>query len=193
MWWPTGQLISDEHTLDVSEIAAPNLLRMRVEVFDASAKKRLAITDNIGRPNDGIFAEVKRPSDGWSQGQSIATLGEQISLLSYSFRREADGASLLLLWRAESSIQKDYTVFVHLLDAQSHMVAQSDAQPVEGHYPTHAWDKGEVVTDVHRLTLAADAFAKVDHIAVGMYTLADGKRLSSSAGGDAILIQQVNP
>jgi len=56
---------------------------------------------------------------------------------------------------------------------------------VAGLYPTHAWDPGEIIYDVHRVTMNADVLARLDHIAIGLYTLDDGKRLPISTGADA--------
>jgi hypothetical protein len=106
---------------------------------------------------------------------------------------QATTNELTLTWRAESNVNKDYTVFVHWLDANNHILAQSDAQPRGGAYPTHAWGAGEIVTDTHRINLVPELRAQVTHITLGLYTVADGVRLPNTAGSDAISLQDVSP
>jgi hypothetical protein len=180
-WWLPRVLMSDDQEITLDGLPSPTLLRLRVEVFDAMANRRLAAS-----ANNGIIAELKRSPDTSGSGrQPVATFANEASLLAYDVIREASGASVALTWRAESVMGKDYTIFVHLLDAQNQMLAQSDGQPVAGLYPTHAWDPGEIIYDVHRVTMNADVLARLDHIAIGLYTLDDGKRLPISTGADA--------
>jgi hypothetical protein len=116
-------------------------------------------------------------------------LGDNISLIASSGLRWANGhGELSLTWRADKSLRTDYTVFVHLLDAQNDILAQGDALPRAGDYPTHAWSMGDIVIDVHQFSIDRARLANVAHIAVGMYNPADGKRLPVSTGGDAIII-----
>jgi hypothetical protein len=60
-------------------------------------------------------------------------------------------------------------VFVHLLDADGRLVAQHDGPPMEGRYPATAWLPGDVVPDVHRITLGPDTPAGTYQLQVGMY------------------------
>lgn len=188
-WWLPGLLLSDEQTLDVSAVPAPSLLRVKVELFDASANKRLPITRD-GQKHDGIIGEVKRAPDTTAPAAApIATLGGKATLLAYQLTREAERALVRLTWRADAPISSDYTVFVHFLDAQNRMLSQVDAQPLGGRYPTHGWSPGEIISDEYAVPLPASAWGDLDHLAIGMYTLNDGARLPSSAGGDAILLK----
>ncbi|MEP7199698.1 MAG: hypothetical protein ABI874_07770, partial [Chloroflexota bacterium] len=193
-WWPAGLLMRDAHILNVADAQPSTLLTMRVELFDSVAKKKLPVADANGAASNGRIGEVKRASDSApSNTPPIATLGSQISLVGVRFTPDGDTGLLTLDWRAEAQPQSDYTVFVHALDAQNRIIAQSDAPPLDGRYPTHAWSRGEVVREVKRLKASADVWARIDHFAVGMYTPSDGKRLPSSAGGDAITLTEVKP
>jgi uncharacterized membrane protein len=71
-----------------------------------------------------------------------------------------------LLWRADQRIEKDYTVFVHLADANQRVVAQRDRAPAFGLYPTTLWQPGESIIDAYDLSV--DAPGKSTLI-VGMY------------------------
>ena len=65
-------------------------------------------------------------------------------------------------------IESDYTVFVHVLDAEGQVRAQRDVQPMDGRAPTSWWLPGEVIRDEHILPLR-DA-----HLPPGIYTLSIG-------------------
>ena len=98
-----------------------------------------------------------------------------ISLLAYEVREKEDGSlSLVLYWRCLEHIEKDYTVFVHLLDAEGNILAQGDSPPVQGHYPTTTWAVGEVVRDEHPLVGPPEAVARGVRFAVGWYS-AEGR------------------
>jgi hypothetical protein len=75
-----------------------------------------------------------------------------ISLLAHEVLEGEDGSlSLVLYWRCMERMENDYTVFVHLLDAEGNIMAQGDSPPVQGHYPTTMWAVGEMVRDEHPL------------------------------------------
>jgi hypothetical protein len=74
-----------------------------------------------------------------------------------------------LWWLALKTPAADYTVFAHLFDpATEELVAQSDAQPRRGTYPTSWWTVGEVVSDTVTLPLA-DISDGSYRLAVGLY------------------------
>jgi hypothetical protein len=84
---------------------------------------------------------------------------------------------------------QDYVVFVHLRDATTDaLLAQVDEMPQSaaaagaGRYPTSLWMSGEVVTDVHTLSLAGQDPSSPAVIYVGLYVPADGAHLT--VGGE---------
>jgi hypothetical protein len=81
----------------------------------------------------------------------------------------------------------DYVVFVHLYDTESQeIVAQSDARPLNGTYPTNAWQEGEVIGDEIVLSLA-DVPAGVYRLAIGMVEANGTDRATIvSASGEAV-------
>ena len=113
-----------------------------------------------------------------------ADLGERITLLGYdaSWPSEVRALTVTLYWRATSEPDTDYTVFVHVLDPAGQIVGQHDGWPVEGRYPTSAWDQSEIVADTHTLDtsgLASGAY----RVAVGLYDLATLQRLPVTVDG----------
>jgi hypothetical protein len=101
-----------------------------------------------------------------------AMFGKEIALIG--FDRSVD--SLTLYWRAAKLSQADYTVFVHLLDAEGKMIAQTDGPPTRGRYPTSAWLLSEVVKDEHPIHWPA----QVAQVRVGLYQAQTGVRLPAT-------------
>ncbi len=80
-----------------------------------------------------------------------------------------------LRWRADKKIESDLTVFVHLADAHNGVSAQHDGAPAFGLHPTHAWQPGEIIVDVHNLRV--DAAPGAYGLIVGMYDPATQQRV----------------
>lgn len=83
--------------------------------------------------------------------------------------------SLTLYWQVAQKPDQIVSAFVHLLDENGGIVAQSDQWP--GGLPAHLWAAGQVIADNHTLTLPADAPPGPYHLAIGLYYPANGLRL----------------
>lgn len=91
-------------------------------------------------------------------------------------------AQINLYWRAVGLIDHDYTLFVHVFDAQGNRVAQRDLPPRHEDYPTSHWQPGELVVD--RADMALPALPPGEYrLEIGLYNATDGKRLPLEAEG----------
>ncbi len=115
-------------------------------------------------------------------------LGETATLLGGVWQPvDAHTARLTLLWRAEQVTTTSYRVFVHVLDAAGNIVTQSDGEPADWTRPTTGWLPGEIVPDTHKLDVGVADLAGL-RVAAGMYDPADGRRLQTPAGVDALTV-----
>lgn len=101
-----------------------------------------------------------------------------------------------LYWQARATIEKNYSVFVHLLDAQGYIVAQRDTYPGLGNYPTSTWVPGEVIRDAYPVHLPLGLLPDTYRVRVGLYFLPTLERLPVRAAdrpveGQAVEIAQV--
>jgi hypothetical protein len=87
-----------------------------------------------------------------------------------------------LIWKAKATPQAAYTVFVHLLDADGQVIAQSDAQPQDR--PTTGWIRGEYIVDQHLVTFTRKDYKGPTTLEVGLYDPPSGKRVILSDGAD---------
>jgi hypothetical protein len=93
-----------------------------------------------------------------------------------------------LYWRATGSSAAAYTVFVHLLDAENHVLGQRDEPPVHGDRPTTSWVEGEYLADEHEFTVDRAAKPGVYPIEAGMYDPVSGRRVSTGTPDNRIVI-----
>ena len=110
-----------------------------------------------------------------------STLGETVELVGYALPPESwepgDIVPLTLIWQREAPIQKDYHVFVHLLDGSGQPVAQTDSAPAGGARPSSGWREGEIIVDRHGLLLPDDLPAGEYQLLTGLYLPETGERL----------------
>jgi hypothetical protein len=140
-----------------------------------------------------LLGPVKVPAPASAQTlQPANPLGAQfedgIELLGYNQENfEAGGARLLrlrLLWKANTTPARDYTVFVHLTDSSGEIVAQQDAPPRRGAYPTSFWDAGEVIDDTVELRVPREKEGGLS-LWIGLYDGTTMQRLPLRAGNPA--------
>lgn len=116
------------------------------------------------------------------------TFGEQIFLHGYNIRCNDDMIQLELLWQASTSVNSNYTVFIHLVDDNGHILQQRDVMPQSNTYPTSLWSSGEYVMDTHTMPCPNETFS----LRVGLYRQADGVRLPLANGRDFFEVRNVN-
>ena len=102
-----------------------------------------------------------------------------------------------LYWHAVQPVEKDYTVFAHLLDQDGNKVAQLDWQPHDaiGLLPTSAWIPEQPVVDTQSIVLAEDLKPGSYRLIVGLYNWVDQQRLPvyglDAESGDVVPVTTV--
>jgi hypothetical protein len=203
--WLPGQIINDEYKIAIPKDASMGMYNLNVGFYRRSDFKRLPLTKGDPGPDRLSLGTVKVVPDWAIAGrpppvrQGIAAeFDGGVSLLGFNAdsTEQSDGSreglfapsggkiALTLFWQARERLTRDYTVFIHAIDANGALVAQVDGQPGSGGYPTSIWDSGEIVTDRHVLTLPPGLPVGTYRLAVGMYLLETGERLRISSGQD---------
>ena len=104
-----------------------------------------------------------------------------INLIGYELSSDhiqpGEDIHLTLFWRALSSIDADYKVFVHLTDGESQIVGQKDHTPAEGTRGTSSWAAGEIIEDQVLVPVAREATADTYVLQVGLYNDKSMQRL----------------
>jgi hypothetical protein len=66
---------------------------------------------------------------------------------------------------------------VHLVSPAGRTVAQGDKEPLDGDWPTWAWEPGYPLRDSYPIRLPSELAAGSYTLQAGLYRLADGWRL----------------
>jgi hypothetical protein len=83
--------------------------------------------------------------------------------------RPGDTPQLTLIWHALGRQNRNWTVFIHLVDAHEQIVAEDNRQPQDGAFPMKQWVDGDWVEDRHPLALPASLGPGEYHIRVGLF------------------------
>ena len=162
---------------------------------------QLAITVSLGlawQPVRAVIVVAQRPSMPATLADSrldVSFRGEPISLHGYTLdaspAQPGGYLDLTLYWNAAGPALRPYTVFNHLLDDGQRLVAQQDNWPVNGQWPPTCWRAGETIVDAYRIELPADLPPGAYTLFSGLYDAADGSRLTTTSGQDAIRLAQI--
>ena len=132
-----------------------------------------------------LFPSLKKPR----------SFGGQIDLVGQEWTRgigQDNNLYLTLYWQAGDRMSRDYTVFVHVLDAQGRVIAQDDQRLVTRQgMPTSAWKEGWGTHTLHQLTLPPDVQLDQVRILLGLYDVQNMERVplrGDESGENAVVI-----
>ncbi|HEU4322663.1 MAG TPA: hypothetical protein VFS21_05895 [Roseiflexaceae bacterium] len=78
-----------------------------------------------------------------------------------------EALTVTLMWHARGRQNRDWSVFLHLIDSQENILAEDNGPPASGVFPMTQWVAGDWIEDPRRLVLPPD-------LAPGVYTLRAG-------------------
>jgi hypothetical protein len=185
--WGAGEMVRDTYRLTVPVDAPPGLYDVQVGWYDPATLERLPVGEGDAYriavlPVGGTGALTETvPLTG-------ARFGEGIDLVGYAWQVSPEAVQVILRWSADGFPDADYAVFLHLVDPQAgdRLMAQGDAPPLNGRWPTSLWRPGTVPDDVHTIPLPADLRPGSYDLLVGLYDPATGERLHLPGGSDAV-------
>lgn len=101
-------------------------------------------------------------------------LGEQVQLAAWQTNNDElttdETLIVQLYWRAQETVADNYIRFVHVYHPEHGVVAQSDAAPHGGQYPTSCWLPDEIVSEVVDIPLSAETPTADYQLLIGMYS-----------------------
>ncbi len=201
--WGTGEMVRDVFTLTVPADAPPGLYSVQVGWYEPTTQERLPVGEGT------TFRVAVLPVSWVGTGpQAVSPLdtrfGEAITLEGYAWEVDPGMVQVTLRWAADAFLDTDYTVFVHLVDPEDgdRMVAQGDAPPLGGRWPTSLWLPGVRLDDVHAIPLPADPSDVSSSgrnvrpgtydLLVGLYDPRTAERLLLPDGSDAVRLVGVD-
>jgi hypothetical protein len=190
--WGAGEMVRDIFTLAVPDDAPPGLYEVQVGWYNPATDERLPVDGGTAfriavLPVNWTATE---PADLVAMGERF---GEAITLEGYAWQADEEGVRVTLRWSADDWLDADYTVFVHLVDAEGDgaAIAQGDGPPLDGRWPTSLWIPGVALDDVHTVALPDGVAAGAYDLLVGLYDPVTGERLRLPDGRDAVRLAGV--
>jgi 4-amino-4-deoxy-L-arabinose transferase-like glycosyltransferase len=184
-FWQANEIYPDHYLLPADPMAqTPTILRLAASFSEDllhDGPPLPAFSD--GQPVQSIFMDagdlVSAPGRMKTpETPAIASWDGGIQLHGYQVDVSPDRSALTLTldWSATQPIPVDYTTFVHLRDQADETLAQGDAPPREGFWPTSHWRTHELVRSTHVIPLPPDLPPGAYRLLVGLYDPANGQR-----------------
>lgn len=174
--WRAGETVQEKYLLPISPTLPAGTYPLTVAVCDPDCRPyeigqvQVDATDRNFTPPEQM--------DVAFHARYLGVAGETLTLLGVDLPADTvatgENLPLVLHWQMGDRPVVDYTVFVHLLDAEGRIVSQSDQWP--GGLPATLRAAGEVVRDEHRIELPATVPAGEYAVIIGLYTAEDGVR-----------------
>ena len=187
--WRPGEVVADRYRVQLPQSDwATQAWQLQPIFYHQETGERLLVKvddqpEEDALPLTVLRVEGRRPDCSTETATSRPlTLGDAVDLTHASVSQQGNELIVTLCWASRRPVSEDYVVFVHLYDAQGALVETGDGPPMEGAFPTHLWQTGDVVRDVRRLTLPPGLSLAQAQIGVGLYGPEDGKRLAVVQG-----------
>ncbi len=131
-----------------------------------------------------------------SATQLNETFGDHIVLGAYELKQNENNLIIQLWWQPTDTPQRDYHVFVHIVDENGQLLKrldgstlQHDSKPQQREnsaFSTLWWRKGDIILDEHIITFDDVSILSQPDISlsVGLYTFPDFRRLVRPDGTD---------
>jgi uncharacterized membrane protein len=168
--WRAGEIVRGQYAIVIPANAKDGATKLRVVLNDGGA---LDLAPFTVEKTDRVFV---KPNAQFAQD---ANFNNYLALVGYGLSsttvKPGETLKLTLFWQARGTLRVDkpYTVFVHLLDKDSKVVAQKDAQPVNGARPTTGWVANEYIADTYELPIASNTAPGKYQIEIGWYDAKD--------------------
>ena len=136
--------------------------------------------DGNGRVQEQRVGDVRMVT---SQPELPIRFAAPIRLERYQFAsttvKRGDSLVLLLCWRATAKIDKNYTVFVHLVNAEGQLIEGCDSEPEGGRAPTTSYPSGSPFVTASIISINTQVLPGSGYrLEVGLYHQPTMERLS---------------
>jgi hypothetical protein len=195
--WQEGDLIWERVFLALPGQMPPGSYELEVALLDADGESVPASEIWRAEESNSIIAGPAY-LDSWPlvtepppmPHRPDAILGGAIRLWGYEIKtpggkaRPGEEVQITLVWRDELPVERDYRVFLHLMDQDETMLAQDDSVPAQWTRPTTTWRAGEYVVDNHTIRIPSDTPPGPVFLWTGLYDPTGAGRLPVTAAAE---------
>lgn len=177
--WHGAETVQSSFPLTVPMAALPGAYWLEFGAY-APDGRRLHTTEGQDRLRLGPIV-IASPSA--AAAQPVAKLGEEVDVLPARLAVNGGELQIDLPFLPSRSLDTDYSIFVHVLDREGHLVAQSDGPPMGGAWPSRYWLPNMLVKETRRVSLPPSLPAGHYQVDAGLYRLDTGQRLTAFPPG----------
>lgn len=207
--WVPGQTFASRQSLHVPEEGHIGQLYVEIILTAGREGLPLPVTHEAGEVKVTAAArlgpipavgQVVAVSDAAVPHRRQEVFGRSIALAGYELPEGPlqTGQTLVvkLFWHVLQTPPADYTVFVHVVNAQGQLVTQFDRPPGGGTSPTTSWQPGQTLLDMYPVPIPDDLPSGEYTVHVGMYTWPSLERqpvsINGAPAGDSVLLGTVH-
>ncbi len=199
--WQTGTILRDPHDVALPPTLTPADYQLFISLLSSEGSlltpqyhrlKVNSLSPNLlgPKPEEELLLTTITTIDRSHNFESPAPQNE----LAFNFNNQAklmgldlpqtqvspgDSINLTLHWHALATLDRSWTVFIHLTDTSGQIVSQADQIPGGGQFPTTGWLPNEFLADHYNLPIPADTPAGMGpyHLNIGLYDANNFTRL----------------
>ncbi len=191
--WVPGDRVAGRFVVPLPIDLEDGVYRVEISLVDDFTGRVLSVRRWYGRREWLSMGTVRVESwpimrevpGGIDQPLERVEIAEGVRLRGYDLTREDGTLRLTLYWQAQSPMQQNYHVFVHVGLPDEPPLAVAGGVPVDWTRPTTSWREGEVIADTYVVSLV-DVPAGHYELAVGFYDPESGQRPTTVVNGDAV-------
>jgi Ca2+/Na+ antiporter len=176
--WPPGLYLRNLLHLKIPPTLPPIRYDITVGWYDRQSGESLVVL-----PSEATTFKLGSiwltPAQPHLPQTPLVHFGPHITLWKADYPAD-DNGSLALYWQTGQPLAQEYTIFVHLLDANGKLLDQADGAPYTGLYPLVNWQPGQVIIDSRPLASLLPSQPDLAAIAIGIYDPTTGERLPAT-------------
>lgn len=186
--WRTDAVYVTHAALGLPDQTLPAEIELTIVPLVEGSEAGREIRAHLGELLTVGGAEEVRPEDVPREREEV--FAGAIKLVGYRASpevvRPGDPTAISLFWEVLDKPSADYTVFVHVLDAERHLVTQFDRPAGGPLMPASSWRAGQVLRDVYPLSFPRGTPPGEYVIRVGMYLWPSMEGLPISIDGEQL-------
>ena len=181
--WIQGDLVIQWFDLPIPPDAPPLEYQAKIGMYDLITGSRLTpasegvplLEDVVPSEPFSVTRAPSRPTVGELDIPRLrqASFDHELNLLGCDLGplevSPGDPIQISLYWQALAKLEWDYQISLFFRDAEGNVWGESLRQPLDGHYPTTLWEKGEVVRDLFDLVIDPSAPPGIHRLWVRVY------------------------
>ena len=195
--WQAGDTWQQTYQMRIPDVTeTQRAYPLIVGLYDTELEMPLLAVDGAGNEVTPFVGRIGIHDEPASLDDVNYHFGDVLQMTEPTVAIDDADLTLCFVWQSVNPTSVDYTIFLHLLDANNEIVLQQDFRPHDNGYPTSVWSAGEVIEDCETVSDIPD---DVFQVAMGFYDPLTVTRLpaietatDTRLSNDAVIISVTN-